>query len=167
MSEPSSLTIKVPFLLWVMAIRDLRRRGEGRRESGAFLLGKPGNSSAKVTDYICYDALDPNAYQGGIIAFHDTGYSALWDHLKRQQIEVLADVHTHGGPDVRQSSIDSRHPMMPVVGHTAMIAPYFGEYVVVVAEGRRRLRISRKFRVADARTLARAPRQTLALVRII
>jgi len=124
-SEPSSLTIKVPFLLWVMAIRDLRRRGEGRRESGAFLLGKPGNSSAKVTDYICYDALDPNAYQGGIIAFHDTGYSALWDHLKRQQIEVLADVHTHGGPDVRQSSIDSRHPMMPVVGHTAMIAPYF------------------------------------------
>lgn len=125
MSDPASLTIKIPFWLWTRAIRDLRRGGEGRRESGAFLLGKPGAQTARVIDYICYDALDANAYQGGAIAFHDNGYAALWDYLKQRKIEVLADVHTHPGPNVGQSSIDRRHPMMPVIGHTAMIVPNF------------------------------------------
>jgi proteasome lid subunit RPN8/RPN11 len=124
-SETAALTIQIPRLLWARAIRDLRRGGEGRRESGAFLLGKIGPRSARVTDYICYDAIDANAYQGGAIAFHDSGYSALWDHLKNRQIKVLADVHTHPGADVGQSSIDRRHPMMPIVGHTAMIVPHF------------------------------------------
>jgi hypothetical protein len=31
----------------------------------------------------------------------------------------------HTGGDVRQSSIDVRHPMMPVTGHTAMIVPSY------------------------------------------
>ena len=40
-------------------------------------------------------------------------------------MDLLVDVHTHPGPDVRQSSIDERHPMIPIVGHTAMIVPNF------------------------------------------
>ena len=38
---------------------------------------------------------------------------------------MLADAHTHPGPDVGQSAIDQRHPMLPVLGHTAMIVPDF------------------------------------------
>jgi proteasome lid subunit RPN8/RPN11 len=126
-SEPLKLTIKIPRLVWAAALRDLRRSGRGRRESGAFLIGAPGIRQAQVTDYVCYDTLDTNAYQNGVISFHDTGYAALWDLLKKRQVEVLADVHTHGGADVRQSSIDRRHPMMPVIGHTAMIVPHFAK----------------------------------------
>src|SRR5207249_5131589 len=37
----------------------------------------------------------------------------------------LADAHTHPGADVGQSPIDQRHPMVPIVGHTAMIVPNF------------------------------------------
>jgi hypothetical protein len=40
-------------------------------------------------------------------------------------LQLLIDVHTHPGSDVRQSAIDERHPMLPVLGHTAMIVPNF------------------------------------------
>src|ERR1022692_4544341 len=39
---------------------------------------------------------------------------------------VLADVHTHPGGSVYQSSIDQKNPMVPVAGHTALILPHFG-----------------------------------------
>ena len=61
----------------------------------------------------------------GAIAFHASGCAALWRHCKEKQLDLLVDVHTHPGPDVRQSPIDERHPMMPIVGHTAMIVPNF------------------------------------------
>jgi hypothetical protein len=49
----------------------------------------------------------------------------LWTHCRQKQVQLLLDVHTHPGPDVRQSAIDERHPMLPIVGHTAMIVPNF------------------------------------------
>jgi hypothetical protein len=42
-------------------------------------------------------------------------------------LQLLIDVHTHPGNDVRQSPIDVRHPMMPVAGHTAMIVPNYAQ----------------------------------------
>jgi proteasome lid subunit RPN8/RPN11 len=118
-------TIKIPVWRWAMIIFDLRRRGGGVRESGAFLLGNEDRDPARVTSYICYDEVDPDAYQSGAIAFHASGCAALWRHCKEKQLDLLVDVHTHPGPDVGQSSIDERHPMIPVVGHTAMIVPNF------------------------------------------
>jgi len=107
------------------AIFDLRRRGAGKGESGAFLLGPNNSRTRRVNTYICYDELDPAAYQNGAIAFHASGYVALWQYCREKKLEVLADVHTHPGSWVDQSSIDQRHPMVPVVGHTAMIVPHF------------------------------------------
>jgi hypothetical protein len=89
------------------------------------LLGRNSSSDARVTAYLCYDEIDSKAYQGGAIAFHAAGYAALWQYCKEKQLKVLADVHTHGGADVRQSTIDQRNPMVPVVGHTALIVPHF------------------------------------------
>jgi proteasome lid subunit RPN8/RPN11 len=117
--------IKVPVWLWASVMCDLRRRGGGVRESGAFLLGREDSDPARVTSYICYDDVDPTAYQAGAIAFHASGCAALWRHCKEKQLDLLIDVHTHPTSDVRQSSIDVRHPMMPVEGHTAMIVPNF------------------------------------------
>jgi proteasome lid subunit RPN8/RPN11 len=126
-SNPTITTIKIPVWLWAGVIFDLRRRGRGVRESGAFLLGREGSDPARVTSYICYDDVDPEAYQAGVIAFHASGCAALWRLCKEKQLDLLVDVHTHPGRDVRQSSIDERHPMIPITGHTAMIVPNFAK----------------------------------------
>jgi proteasome lid subunit RPN8/RPN11 len=118
-------TIKVPLLLWASVIRDLRQRGGGVRESGAFLLGRFDRDPARVTSYICYDDVDPAAYQNGAIAFHASGCAALWQHCREKKLQLLIDVHTHPTADIRQSGIDVRHPMMPVTSHTSMIVPFF------------------------------------------
>lgn len=118
-------TIRLPIWLWARLIFDLRRRGGGKGESGAFLLGRSNSNAKRVRAYLCYDDLDADAYQGGAIAFHAAGYAALWQYCKDKQLEVLADVHTHPGAWVGQSPIDQRHPMVPVVGHTAIIVPNF------------------------------------------
>jgi hypothetical protein len=120
-------SIKIPLWLWASVIFDLRRRGGGLRESGAFLLGRDDRNPARVSTYICYDDLDPAAYQEGAIAFHASGCAALWQHCRNRQMQLLVEVHTHPGWEVRQSSIDERHPMLPIVGHTAMIVPNFGK----------------------------------------
>ena len=77
-----SRTIKIPVWLWARVIFDLRRRGGGVRESGAFLLGRDDRDPARVTSYICYDDVDPDAYQQGAIAFHAKGCAALWQHCR-------------------------------------------------------------------------------------
>jgi len=125
-SEGNNRQIGVPILLWRRLIFDLRRRGGGRGESGAFLLGTERGQRAVTTSYICYDDLDRNAYQGGGIAFHAVGCAALWAHCRDRRLEILADVHTHPGDGVGQSDIDQRNPMIPVVGHTALIVPHLG-----------------------------------------
>jgi proteasome lid subunit RPN8/RPN11 len=124
-SDADIKTIRVPVLLWANVIRDLRRRGKGVRESGAFLLGRLDNHLPRVTSYLCYDDVDPDAYQHGAIAFHASGCAALWQHCRERDVQLLIDVHTHPGSDVRQSHIDVRHPTLPIVGHTAMIVPNF------------------------------------------
>lgn len=78
-----------------------------------------------MTTYVCYDDLDPEAYQSGAIAFHAVGHAALWEYCRKKKLQVLADVHTHPGQSVRQSPIDQRNPMIPMQGHTAMIIPKF------------------------------------------
>ena len=124
-SETAATSISVPILLWVRLLRELRRRGDGRRESGAFLLGHWRGVRGRITTFVCYDDLDPNAYQSGVITFHADGYAALWEHCRKKELQGIGDVHTHPGGHVGQSEIDQRHPMIPLVGHTAIIVPNF------------------------------------------
>ena len=125
-SDPAISVITIPLLIWRRAVIDLRRRGRGIGESGAFLLGRQADASPRVSTYICYDDLDSDALQSGAIAFHAAGYTALWKYCRDKKLEVLCDVHTHPGTGVGQSIIDQRHPMVPVAGHTALIVPNFG-----------------------------------------
>ena len=113
-------------MLWGQLIYELRRRGSGQRETGAFLLGRQRPGAARVTTYLCYDDLDSQALESGAITFHAVGYAALWKYCRTKGLRVIADVHTHPGGDVGQSHIDQRHPMVPVAGHTAIIVPHFG-----------------------------------------
>jgi proteasome lid subunit RPN8/RPN11 len=124
-SDPATTVVRVPLLLWAQLIFQLRRRGKGVGESGAFLLGPQDSVSGRVTTYVCYDDLDPEAYQSGAIAFHAVGHAALWEYCRKKKLQVLADVHTHPGQSVRQSPIDQRNPMIPMQGQTAIIVPNF------------------------------------------
>ena len=118
--------IDIPRLTWIELVSELRRRGAGRRESGAFLLGKTGVSDGRVVAFVCYDDLDPKALLSGAVTFHGDGLVALWALCAKQGMQVLADVHTHPTENVRQSRIDRENPMIPVAGHIALILPSYG-----------------------------------------
>lgn len=117
--------IVIPLLRWAGLVRTLRARGAGKRESGAFLLGRRKPHHGRVLDYRMYDDLDPHALDSGAIDFHAAGFSTLWAYCRVNDLEVLADVHTHPGGAARQSGIDRRNPMMPIRGHVAIILPHF------------------------------------------
>jgi proteasome lid subunit RPN8/RPN11 len=111
--------------LWRNLILDLRRKGMGKRESGAFLLGAPANK--QVTEYICYDDLDPKSLDKGYIYFTEKGFTPLWARCKKNNVQVLADVHTHPGTWTGQSELDRTNPSIPIKGHLSLIIPRFAK----------------------------------------
>ena len=119
------MPLRVPVLLWIRLLRELRHRGGGQRESGAFLLSRSSGGRDRIRAFICYDDLDPGTGRSRAILFHARGYAALWNYCRQKNLDIVADVHTHPGRLVDQSEIDRTHPMIPVVGHTAIILPYF------------------------------------------
>lgn len=126
-TRPRSISRSQPRLviaakLWDELIVELGRRGEGRRESGAFLLGPREGDSRLITDVVYLDDLDPGCLTGGI-TFDGRFYGRLWDLCHTRRLTVRADVHTHPGRSVRQSSIDRDNPMVSRPGHLALIVP--------------------------------------------
>lgn len=124
-SRTGQTPITLTIWLWRRLVLELRSRGDRRNESGAFLLAPQNRNDGRVTSFVCYDDLDPDAYEGGAIAFHAVGHAALWELCGRRGLCVLADVHTHPGGYVRQSPIDRHNPMMPLKGHIALILPRY------------------------------------------
>jgi hypothetical protein len=116
--------VRISVILWGRLVRELRKRGRGERESGAFLLGRPG--SGKITKFICYDDLDERALESGIITFHGPGFVELWNRCEREKLRVMADAHTHPSSWVDQSNSDRTHPMVAQKGHISLILPNYG-----------------------------------------
>lgn len=124
------MMIEVPELrlsiwTWSRLMRELRRRGEGRRESGAFLLGKTEGDRVRVSRFVCYDDLDPRSLDKAFISFASHGYPKLWEHCRAAGLDVVADIHTHPGGNTGLSMTDRQHPMLPNPGHYALIVPSF------------------------------------------
>jgi hypothetical protein len=105
-------------------ITELHRRGEERREAGAFLLGRRKGHSRLVSRVVYLDDIDPECLVGGI-HLHGEAYGRLWDICDEAGVRVLADIHTHPGDWVGQSSTDKENPMIASSGHIALIAPNF------------------------------------------
>lgn len=118
-------SLRIPWLVWWWLINELRRRGGGRRESGAFLLCR--NGRRRVTQFICYDDLDPTALDTGIILFHGEGFVPLWEFCRNQNMRVVADVHTHPTDWTGQSDSDRTHPMISQKGHFSLIVPFLAQ----------------------------------------
>ena len=120
--------------LWRRLTSSLWLRGlSGRRESGAFLLGRRVAGVARIDDFILYDDLDRHSLDSGIVHFNGCYFAELWAECDRRDRDVVADVHTHPR-GVQQSASDRAHPMVAEKGHLAFILPNFARAPVRPAD---------------------------------
>lgn len=129
--------------LWLDTLALLRERGRGHRESGGFLLGRRVDGARTVEAFLPYDDVDPNSLTGAIL-FDGSRMDTVWERCRRDGLEVIADIHTHPG-GAGQSQTDRDNPMIPEVGHVALIVPNFadrpyfpGDIGIYEYQGRRR-----------------------------
>ncbi len=111
---------------WRALTSELARRGQGRRESGAFLLARSERQPRHVVEAIPFDEIDPHALNGAI-SIRGTAFGRLWEICRERGLRVVADVHTHPGRVVRQSRVDQANPMIAKRGHTAIILPDYAQ----------------------------------------
>jgi proteasome lid subunit RPN8/RPN11 len=123
----------MPASLWRSGLAELRRRGGGYRESGAFLLGTVEAQRRRAQRFVYYDDVEPHCLDGGYVFFDGTGYGALWAWCREAGLEVVGDIHTHP-MGVGQSTADREHPMVATPGHIALIVPNYARRAVAPAE---------------------------------
>ncbi|MBZ9810895.1 MULTISPECIES: Mov34/MPN/PAD-1 family protein [unclassified Mesorhizobium] len=109
---------------WLALMAELRRRGGGKTESGAFLLGKRQGDRRVLERCVFYDDLDANAYRSGVCILYADAFERLWGICRSSGLQVLADIHTHGGA-ATQSEADRRNPMIARPGHLGLIVERF------------------------------------------
>ena len=119
--------------LWRTGLAELNRRGGGRRESGAFLLGRRHGLLRRIEQFVYYDDLDPHSLDSGIVTLDGDCFGTLWSLCRTSDLSVVADVHTHPGAGY-QSMTDRENPMIAVAGHIALIVPNLAENLVGPAE---------------------------------
>jgi hypothetical protein len=111
--------------VWATGVRELERRTlNGRRESGAFLLGHDNDGRKRIVEFVFYDDIDPHSLDTGIVHFAGNKLPKLWEHCRNRGYGVVADVHVHPG-GYGQSASDQADPVMPRSGHLAFIIPHF------------------------------------------
>ena len=121
--QASELAIDLAF--WGLLTSELDRRGNGERESGAFLLAPFDRRHVCQAAY--YDDLCPGCLDEGFIRFDSAGYVGLSQICQATGLRVVADVHTHPGEWTDQSRADRAHPMMARTGHIGLIVPHFAQ----------------------------------------
>lgn len=122
--------LSCPTALWRHGLRELKRRGEGYHESGAFLLGHRTRTRRTILRLVYYDDLDPHALDSGIVILDGGCYGKLWKLCRDTGLDVIGDVHTHLGQP-HQSSTDQENPMIGNRGHIAIIVPGLAAQLVM------------------------------------
>lgn len=116
---------KINFWLWFSLMRELKRLGNGNRESGAFLFTRKGSS--RIHQFKPYSDFDPKAFDTGIIQFSNEGQIRLSDYCINTGYSIACDVHTHPSSNTEQSHADKQHPMINRVGYSAFIVPNYAQ----------------------------------------
>jgi proteasome lid subunit RPN8/RPN11 len=119
--------------LWHYCLAELKRRGEGYHESGAFMLGYSNKNRRVVVDFVFYDDIDPGSLDSGIVEIQAAAFGKLWQICRDRGLEVVGDIHTHPGRPW-QSDTDRRNPMVAIQGHIAVIVPNFALHKVKTSE---------------------------------
>jgi len=112
--------------VWDAGVVELERRTlNGRRESGAYLLGNHRtDGSREISEFVFYDDIDPAALATGIVTIRQTALPRLWEVCRSRGMGVVADVHVHPH-GYGQSDSDQANPVIPRAGHLALILPNF------------------------------------------
>ncbi|MGB8411830.1 MAG: hypothetical protein WCE23_03295 [Candidatus Binatus sp.] len=108
--------------IWKTSADELRRRAAGKRESGAFLLGAANGDYRRVRQFLFYDDVDPTCFVNGIVEFDGAKFGIVWQKCRDLNMTVVADVHVHPC-GFGQSPSDRDNPMIPSIGHLALILP--------------------------------------------
>ncbi len=116
--------------VWEAGVSELARRTlGGRRESGAYLLGSHRKDrSREISEFVFYDDIDPKALDTGIVTIRQNALPRLWEVCRARGLGVVADVHVHPH-GYGQSESDQANPVIPRVGHLALILPNFARGV--------------------------------------
>ena len=125
--------LSCPSSLWREGLSELKRRGEGHHESGAFLLGHHTSNRRAIQSFVYYDDLDPHSLDTGIVMIDGITFGKLWQYCRNTRLSVVADIHTHPG-QAWQSPTDRKNPMVGTPGHIAIIVPNFAERFVKPSE---------------------------------
>src|SRR5262249_53116572 len=75
--------------LWNKGLNELRKRTEGKHESGAFLLGCRDGERRRIVRFVYYDDLDPHSLDTGIVVFDGEGYGPLWRICRETGLTVV------------------------------------------------------------------------------
>jgi hypothetical protein len=112
--------------VWDAGVAELAKRTlGGRRESGAYLLGRERPNGGKdILEFVFYDDIDPEALATGIVTIRQTALPRLWELCRLRGYGVVADVHVHPA-GYGQSASDRANPVMPRAEHIALILPNF------------------------------------------
>jgi proteasome lid subunit RPN8/RPN11 len=118
---------------WAALLAELERRGQRRRESGAFLLTPRKGDGKTVTSIVYFDDLDPDCLVGHI-HLRASAFGKLWSICEQRGERVLADIHTHPHDWVAQSETDQDNPMIAKAGHLALIAPRYAQGTIATCD---------------------------------
>jgi hypothetical protein len=98
--------------VWTAGVGELEKRTlNGRRESGAFLLGHENGGRRHIVEFVYYDDIDPHSLDTGIVKFAGNKLPKLWEHCRKRGCGVVADVHVHPG-GYGQSASDQADPVI-------------------------------------------------------
>lgn len=112
--------------IWRAGVTELARRTRGElQESGAYLLGIDlPHGGQRILEFVFYDDVDTQALATGIVTIRQTALPRLWELCRARGYGVVADVHVHPY-GYGQSPSDMTNPVMPRVGHVALILPNY------------------------------------------
>jgi proteasome lid subunit RPN8/RPN11 len=119
-------TVNIPSSLWHKTQKGLATRGAGERESACLWVGQRGKEIWSVKGIIFLDDIP------GTISnkrFHHTPkevVNKIYQVLRKEGLQIIADVHTHPGRDVEMSDLDKNHPIEYRVGLLSLILPNYG-----------------------------------------
>jgi len=116
--------LKISAEIWNSLVATLRNRGEGCRESAAFLLGHCHSLYRECIDFILLDDLDPRCLRRGAINFDGVHYHELWEICRKRMCDVIADIHTHPHREFI-SGLDRQNPAIGKRGHVSLIVPFY------------------------------------------
>lgn len=120
--------LRVPRILWEQTLSLLRDRSDGRRESGAIVLGTGNSTKQRVASSVVgYHELCDDRATEVFLEVSEAGKLRLYSQLEHNKLQLVAMIHTHPEGWVGLSQIDQANQLSSRIGFWSIVLPYFGK----------------------------------------